>query len=193
MAKRSLAIFVLAILLATPATAHVGIGSTSGFLSGVSHPLSGLDHILAMVMIGAWASMLGSLALWLVPATFVTAMAAAGALGAFGLPMPFVELLIAGSVIGLGAMIALNVRVPIVAGMAIAALFAVAHGHAHGAEMPETAAGLAYGIGFVVATVLLHGAGIGLGIGTGRLMRPAVLRWTGAVASATGFAMLLSS
>jgi urease accessory protein len=119
-------------------------------------------------------------------------MALGGVLGMLGMPLPFLELLIAGSIIVLGALIAFNVRPPLVVGMAIAAFFAVAHGHGHGSEMPESISGLTYGLGFVLATILLHVAGIALGNGTVRFMRPAILRSAGAAASAVWFALALA-
>src|SRR5436305_10238746 len=112
MTKRSLGLFLLAVVMATPAAAHTGAGGTSGFLTGTWHPLSGVDHILAMVAIGLWASMLGGRSLWLVPASFVAAMAIGGAMGMAGVPMPFVEALIAASIVGLGGLIAFEVRLP---------------------------------------------------------------------------------
>jgi urease accessory protein len=114
-------------------------------------------------MIGVWAAMLGGRAPWLVPMSFVTVMALGGALGMFGMPLPFAEALIVASIVGLAALIAFKVRMPIAASMALAAFFAVAHGHAHGSEMPDTVSGLAYGLGFVIATAALHGAGLALG------------------------------
>ena len=159
-----LSLAATAILTPTIAFAHTGIGPTVGFSHGFLHPITGLDHVLAMVMVGMFAAQLGGRALWLVPAAFVAVMAAGGALGVAGYPLPFVEIGIALSVVTLGALVAFGVRLPTAVAMAVVALFAIFHGHAHGSEMPETAAGLTYGLGFVVATALLHMAGIGLGL-----------------------------
>src|SRR5262245_41105334 len=133
-----------ALVLPTVAFAHTGVGEASGFVHGFGHPVSGLDHILAMVMVGLFAYQLGSRALWLVPATFVLAMAAGGVLGVTGLNVPFIEMGIALSVIVLGAIVAVGVKAPVAVAMGIVGLFATFHGYAHGAEMPENAGGLAY-------------------------------------------------
>jgi urease accessory protein len=152
-------------LLPTAALAHTGLGDGHGF----THPLGGLDHLLAMTTVGLFAWQLGGRALWLVPATFVLMMAAGGALGMAGVPMPFVELGIAMSVIVLGAIVALGSKAPVVIAMGIAGLFALFHGHAHGTEMPLDASGLGYAAGFMLATALLHAGGIALGFLIGRI------------------------
>ncbi|MGH6943314.1 MAG: HupE/UreJ family protein [Geminicoccaceae bacterium] len=163
-----LALAALAALMPTAAFAHTGIGATTGFAHGFAHPLSGIDHILAMVTVGIFAWQLGGRALWLVPATFVGVMALGGALGIAGVSVPFVGLGIALSVAVLGAIVALGVQAPVAVAMGLVGLFAVFHGHAHGTEMPESAAGLAYGLGFMLATATLHVAGIGSGFLIGR-------------------------
>ncbi len=152
------------------AFAHPGHGEAAGLVHGFLHPIGGLDHVLAMVAVGLFAAHLGGRALWAVPATFVALMAAGGALGMAGLVLPHVELGIAASVVALGAAVALRqVRWPLAAAMAMVGAFAVFHGFAHGAEMPESASGLAYAAGFMAATALLHAAGIGLGFAMERL------------------------
>ncbi len=142
--------------MAGVAEAHTGVGSTIGFTHGFMHPLSGIDHMLAMVAVGLFAARLGGSALWLVPSAFVAMMAVGGFLGISGVELPFVEIGIAASVIVLGAAVALDFNLPTAAAMALVGFFALFHGHAHGAEMPETANGLTYGIGFMLATALLH-------------------------------------
>jgi urease accessory protein len=182
-----------AVLLPTAAFAHVGVGETTGFMHGFGHPVSGLDHILAMVMVGVFAYQLGGRALWLVPATFVLVMAAGGALGVAGVEIPFVEVGIALSVIVLGAIVALGVKAPVAVAMGIVGLFAIFHGHAHGAEMPEDAGGLAYAAGFMIATALLHVIGIGVGFLIGRVGEsygPIVVRSAGAAATVAGVGLL---
>jgi urease accessory protein len=162
----------LAVLLLAPslAFAHTGVGETIGFAHGFSHPLSGLDHVLAMVMVGVLALQLGGRAVWIVPATFVGVMAAGGALGMMGIAIPFVEAGIALSVLVLGAVIAFNIRAPVAAiAAAVVGLFAIFHGHAHGAEMPAAAGGMAYATGFMIATVALHIAGITMGYGLAKM------------------------
>jgi urease accessory protein len=156
-------------LIPTAAFAHPAIGDAHGFVAGFAHPLGGLDHILAMVTVGIFAWQLGGRALWLVPATFVLAMAAGGALGMAGVPVPFVEVGIAASVIVLGAVVAFARRAPVAIAVALVGVFAIFHGHAHGTEMPLDAAGGAYAAGFMLATALLHAAGIALGFAIGRI------------------------
>ena len=142
----------------------MGVGDTNGFVHGFSHPLSGLDHILAMVAVGLFATCLGGRALWLVPLTFVSVVAVAGVLGMAGAELPYVEIGIRISVIVLGTAIALQLNIPTLAAMGLVGFLAIFHGHAHGMEMPESASGFVYGVGFVCATALLLAVGIGLGL-----------------------------
>jgi urease accessory protein len=176
------------VALTGSALAHTGHGDTSGFLHGFSHPPSGLDHVLAMVAVGLYAAMLGGRALWLVPGTFVTVMALGGALGMTGYALPYTEVGIALSVIVLGLAVALRIGVPTLAAMALAGLFAIFHGHAHGAEMPQDLSGYEYAAGFLLATALLHCAGIALGLAAGSLAERGGWR----AAQAAGGAMALA-
>ena len=177
-------------LVPTVALAHPG-HATPDFLHGFLHPLGGLDHVLAMVAVGLFAVQLGGRALWLVPASFVAVMAAAGLAGMAGIEIPHVEVGIALSVLVLGAVIALRVNMPVAAAMGLVGFFAVFHGHAHGAEMPETASGLAYGVGFVVATASLHGLGIALGLVIGQTtFARRITQIGGAAAALVGVALL---
>jgi urease accessory protein len=192
LAAASLAL-IATIALPTIASAHPGHDGTSGFIHGFLHPLGGLDHILAMVAVGLFAARLGGRALWLVPASFVVTMAAAGIAGMAGLALPYVEAGIALSILVLGAAIALEATMPVAAAMGLVAFFAVFHGHAHGTEMPETMSGLAYGAGFVAATAALHALGIGLGLMIGRtseLFGRRVLQVGGGAAALAGAALL---
>lgn len=176
----------LALLPAT-AFAHTGAGAASGFAHGFLHPVGGLDHVLAMVAVGVFAAHLGGRALWLVPAAFVAMMALGGVAGAFSIPLPFVEIWIAASVLVLGLAVAFRWSLPAAAAMALVGFFAVFHGHAHGSEMPLDASGLSYGAGFLLATALLHGLGLaaGLAVGrTGKRSRLAVQAGGGAMALA---------
>lgn len=157
------ALAVTLAVAALPALAHTGEG-VGGLASGFHHPVSGLDHILAMVAVGLWGAILGAPALWLLPVAFPVAMALAGALGVIGVPLPFVEQGIAVSSIVLGGMVLFAKAPPLPVALAIVAGFAVFHGHAHGAELPESANPVAYSVGFVVATGLLHLSGIALGL-----------------------------
>lgn len=175
------------------AYAHTGVGETAGLVHGFSHPISGLDHILAMVMVGVFAFQLGGRAIWAVPATFVLVMAFGGALGIAGVNLPFVETGIALSVIVLGAVVALNMRASTAVAMGIVGLFAIFHGHAHGAEMPENAGGAAYAAGFMIATALLHAAGLGIGFLVARFgerQGAFVVRTAGGFAAVAGVGIL---
>jgi urease accessory protein len=186
-------IAVATVALPTIASAHPGHEGTPGFIHGFLHPLGGLDHILAMVAVGLFAARLGGRALWLVPASFVVTMAAAGVAGMAGFALPYVEAGIALSILVLGAAIALEMTMPVAAAMGLVAFFAVFHGHAHGAEMPETMSGLAYGAGFVAATAALHALGIGLGLFIGRageVFGRRVLQVGGTAAALAGAALL---
>jgi urease accessory protein len=183
-----------AILMPAVAFAHTGLGDASGFVHGFGHPISGLDHVLAMVMVGVFAWQLGGRALWLVPATFITVMALAGALGIAGIGVPFVEIGIAISVVVFGAIVAFDFKAPTAVAMGVVGLFAVFHGHAHGAEIPEDAGGVAYAAGFIMATALLHLAGIGAGFLIGKAgahYGSVVVRLVGGIATVAGVVLLV--
>ncbi len=157
-----LLLLALAALLAPQlAHAHVGAGGAEGLLRGIAHPLGGIDHLLAMVAVGLWAAQRGGRALWLIPTSFVLVMAAGGIAGTLGAPLPFVEQGIVVSLLVLGGLIVAAARLPLPLSAALVGLFAVFHGHAHGAEMPADVSGLAYGAGFMLAAAFLHGVGIG--------------------------------
>jgi urease accessory protein len=149
-------------LLPTAAFAHPG-HDAHGLVQGFAHPFGGFDHLIAMIAVGLYAWQLGGRALWLVPATFVAVMAAAGTLGIAGMPLPGVEIGIAASVVVLAAIVILRVKMPVAIAAALVGVFAVFHGHAHGTEMPLDASGVAFAAGFLAATALLHVAGIALG------------------------------
>jgi len=153
--------------MAGVADAHPGHGAT-GLLNGFAHPFTGLDHLAAMIAVGLLAVRIGGKALWLVPGSFLTMMAVGGAAGLLGYSIPYTEAAIAVSVAVLGAAAAFRQRMPMAFAMALAGFFAIFHGLAHGAEMPESASGLVYAIGFVSATAMLHFVGIGVGVGFGR-------------------------
>ncbi len=167
-------------------------GHSHGFTNGLAHPLTGLDHICAMVAVGLWVAQRGGRALWLVPLTFVSLMAIGSIIGMGGINVPHVEQGIAASVLTLGIFIAAAVRLPLVASMAMVGLFALFHGYAHGAEMPETIAGFAYGIGFVAATASLLLTGIALGIATRRLASAQMVRCLGGGIAACGVYLCLA-
>lgn len=165
----------------TLALAHVGAGDAHGFAHGFTHPLTGMDHVLAMVTVGILAWQLGGRAIWTVPAAFVSVMALGGALGVMGIEIPFVELGIALSVVVLGAAVALRVQAPLALAVGLVGFFAIFHGYAHGAEIPENAGGLGYGLGFMIGTTLLHVAGLGLGLAIARITDAHGRDWTRAV------------
>jgi urease accessory protein len=154
------AAFILAPALAQ---AHAQAGEASGFLTGFLHPLTGLDHIIAMVAVGLWGAQLGAPAIWMLPVTFPIVMAFGGFISLIGVPIPGVEIGIALSGVLLGAAVMIEHRPPLFIAAALVAIFAIFHGHAHGAELPPGASGLTYSIGFVIATGLLHACGIGIG------------------------------
>jgi urease accessory protein len=143
---------------------HVQEGAAAGFLTGLQHPVSGADHVLAMIAVGLWGAQLGQPAIWLLPVTFPMVMAFGGFLGLIGIPLPGVEIGIAASAIALGTMVAREARPSLVVAAVLVALFAVFHGHAHGTELPEGQSGVLYSIGFVVATGCLHATGIAIGL-----------------------------
>jgi urease accessory protein len=161
--------FAAALMAPAVALAHPGHGDHTGFASGFLHPIGGLDHILAMVTVGILAYQVGGRALWLLPTTFLAVMAAGGLLGLAGVSFYYVEPGIAASVIVLGAIVALGLKLPVAATTALVALFAVFHGYAHGIEVPLTGSTAAYGAGFIAATALLHALGIAIGMLVGRL------------------------
>jgi urease accessory protein len=171
------------ILSPTLAQAHPGLHA-DGLAAGALHPLTGLDHLLAMVAVGLWAASLGGAARWIAPAAFVGAMGVGAALGVGGVGFPGVEPLIAASVVGLGLAVAARLRVSAAAAAALVGVFALAHGHAHGVEMPAMASPLAYGLGFAAVTAGLHA----IGFGAGRL-GPALARFAGAGVALAGVAL----
>ncbi len=155
--------FIAGALLSAAAQAHSDQVSTGGFMAGYLHPLTGLDHLLAMVAVGIWGATLGVPLMWALPVAFPFMMVVGGVLAIFGLPLPFVELGVALSVLVLGAAIALRWKAPMLMAVAIVAFFGLLHGYAHGSELPGSAAPAAYAAGFVISTGLLHLAGIAFG------------------------------
>ncbi len=143
--------------------AHTGEGAVGGFISGFLHPVFGWDHVIAMVSVGLWGAFLGMPAIWVLPVVFPMVMAFGGVLGILGVPVPAVEIGIAASAIILGGSVALAARPPLWVAAIIVGIFAIFHGHAHGTELPQAANPLAYSIGFVLATGLLHLSGIAVG------------------------------
>ncbi|MBB4822642.1 urease accessory protein [Pseudomonas alcaligenes] len=156
------ALYALALFL-TPALAFAHPGhDSSGLMAGVAHPITGLDHLLAMLAVGLWAAQQQGAARWALPVTFVGTMLLGGLLGFEGLELPFMETGIAASVLALGLLVAVAVRPPMFVAAGLTALFALAHGVAHGLELPDLSSPWGYAAGFVAATAALHAAGYGL-------------------------------
>jgi urease accessory protein len=190
MAPRFLLSFMLLVLAVscpgTSAFAHAQEGVAGGFASGFSHPLTGPDHLIAMVAVGLWGAQLGQPLIWILPMTFPLVMAFGGLLALIGVPMPFVAWGVPISAIVLGLMVALHVRPPVWLAALLVAAFAIFHGHAHGGEVPDAANPLAYSIGFVLATGLLHLAGILVGLAVAWPMGVRAVRACGVVIAVLG-------
>ena len=174
------------------AFAHVGDHSPMSFTEGLLHPFGGLDHVLAMVAVGLWASQLGGRALWLLPLTFPAVMAAGAALGMSAVALPWVEIGIAGSVMVLGAAVALALRPSLAVSVPLIGAFALLHGYSHGIELPANASALSYGMGFVAATLALHAIGIAIGIAAGRIPVRFAARSAGGAIAALGVVLLVT-
>jgi urease accessory protein len=185
---RIAALAAVLVALAGPAFAHTGHGHAGGFVHGFMHPVGGLDHVLVMMAVGLYAVRLGGRALWLMPATFIAVMAFGGLLGTFRIADPFFEIGVAISVVVLGLAVALRADMPTITAIALVGLVAIFHGYAHGTEMPGDVSGYAYAAGFLLATALLHGAGIAVGFAAARFA--ALGGWR--VAQAAGGAMALA-
>jgi urease accessory protein len=177
---------IVVALRADAAFAHTQGVDAVGFVSGFGHPISGLDHVLAMVAVGLWGAQLGAPAIWLLPVAFPMAMAMGGMLGLVGVPLPGVEYGIPFSAILLGGAVMFEIRPPLGMAAMLVAVFAVCHGHAHGTELPAGQSALLYSIGFVVATGCLHGLGIGIGSIHRWRWGQRVLRAAGAVVASAG-------
>jgi urease accessory protein len=165
MKRAAVTTFVIFFVFAPAAAlAHPGHDGAGGLLNGFVHPLTGIDHVLAMIAVGVLAAGYGGRALWLVPMSFLVAMAAAGAIGMAGIPVQIVEAGIGLSVVVLGLMIAFQFKPPTLVATVVVGFFALFHGYAHGSEMPNGLAGLSFAAGFLIATALLLGAGVGIGL-----------------------------
>ena len=176
---------------AAPALAHVDPVAHGSLMAGLSHPFFGADHVLAMIAVGLWAAQIGRRALWSVPAAFVATMALGFGLAVGGVMLPFVEPAILASVVALGLLVAMAVRLDAAAAAAVVAVFALFHGHAHGGEL-GTAGAWPFAAGFIIATVLLHIAGIGIGLGVARLSHKGTLaRLFGGITAVIGAALLI--
>ena len=191
MKTRTLSLFAL-LVCSVPAIAHSGHLPANSFSGGILHPLLGLDHLLAMIAVGLWAAQLGGRSRWLVPLAFVATMFLGGLLGARGLVVPMVEQGIALTVMLLGLVIAFSLRGRAWMPATVVAVFALMHGAAHGAEIPDAGAFLPYGVGFVFTTAMLHCAGILLGEGLAALVRREAIRACGGGIAVAGLFLLVA-
>lgn len=171
---------------AATASAHVESGQAAGLLTGFAHPISGLDHVLAMIAVGLWGAQLGAPALWLLPVTFPMVMALGGMVGLLGVPLPGVELGIAASAVLLGLAVISELRPPLAAAIVLVGVFGIFHGHAHGTELPPGQSALLYSLGFVAATGALHAVGIAVGLVHDRRWGRPLLRTAGAAVAVAG-------
>lgn len=176
---------------AVPARAHEAESLAGGFFAGFSHPLSGPDHMLAMIAVGLWGAFLGRPLIFLLPAVFPAVMAIGGVLGMAGAPVPPVEVGIAFSVVILGIAVAAAWRAPVWLAVAITALFGLFHGYAHGLELPSMADPISYSLGFVVATGLLHVVGIAIGAVRSAPRGAMAVRTAGALIALAGIGFLV--
>jgi urease accessory protein len=172
-----------------PALAHTGAEHALSFTSGLMHPFTGLDHMLAMVAVGLWAGLNGGRALWLWPVAFVGVMVLGGALGMTGVAVPMAEAGILASVVVLGLLVLAAARLPAAAGAILVAAFALMHGYAHGAELPSATVAASYAAGFAAATAVLHAIGIGVAHGAGSTNGRLLVRGTGGLVAGAGVAL----
>jgi urease accessory protein len=179
----------LALLAPSAALAHTGHGETASLLAGLQHPLSGLDHVAAMLAVGLLAALKGGRALWLWPLGFICAMAGGSALGMAQLALPLVEPAIFASLVVLGLLVALAVNLPVWLGALVIAFSALFHGHAHGMEADG---GLGYLAGFVLATAALHLAGIGAVLGLRSASLQPLVRMAGGACALAGAGLALN-
>lgn len=185
-------IALMAVIATTSSYAHTGLYQPTGFWQGLSHPLTGVDHLLAMLAVGIWAMQLGGRAVWLVPASFVSVTAISAVAAMAGITLPLVEPGIVLSVLLLGLLIAAMVRLPLAIGAALVGVLATFHGAAHGMAVPVVVSGAAYAAGLVAATALLHVVGIGLGGLLARAGRLDLVRYLGGAVTLVGAHLALT-
>jgi urease accessory protein len=175
--------------LANSALAHIAVGQTDSFASGIAHPLHGTDHVLAMLAVGVWGVLAGGRAIWVWPMAFVATMLAGFTAATFSLQMPFVEPAIWSSIIILGLLVALAVEAPVWLGAAMTGLFAFFHGHVHGTEAVSGSL-IPYVAGFAVATAGLLAVGVWVGFFAERLIGKVALRAMGGLTVLGGIALI---
>ena len=189
--KAAMTSLLFLLILFEPAFAHSDAASLQGgFMSGFMHPISGLDHVVAMVAVGLWGAFLGKPAIWVLPVVFPLVMAFGGALGVAGVPIPYIETGIALSGVVLGLVVLFAVKPPMWIAAIIVGAFAIFHGHAHGTELPNAANPLIYSMGFVIGTGLLHLAGIAIGELKRLSKGEWIVRAGGAIIAAIGMGFL---
>ncbi|WP_404324853.1 HupE/UreJ family protein [Cobetia sp. UIB-001] len=184
---------LLLVMFSGAAHAHVVTDSVGGFAAGFLHPLTGLDHFTAMVAVGLWGVILGRPATWLLPVVFPMIMALGSVVGIVGLALPGIEIGIALSALVLGAFIVWRVALPLWLACLVVSVFAICHGYAHGAELPQASDPFAFAMGFMLATGSLHAAGIGVGVVAERFHQGVLLRVLGAVTALLGVYFLLEA
>lgn len=190
MRRSAIALTTLALLAISPAAfAHPGHLTGSGFATGLLHPFTGLDHLLAMLAVGLWAAQRGGRYLFVIPASFVAMMALGATAGASGIALPLVEPGILGSLLVFGLLIAFDARLPLAAGMAIIGGFALFHGYAHAVEMPSQASLAVFGSGMLLGSVMLHLVGIGLGRLSKTQLHEIALRASGGLITVAGIVL----
>jgi urease accessory protein len=187
---RLVALLFLVLCYARAAEAHVNKGEEVSFFSGFKHPISGLDHVVAMIAVGLWGAQLGAPAIWILPVAFPLVMAFGGMLGLLGVPLAGTEFGIAASAIMLGAAVMLKVRPPLTVAALLVGFFAIFHGYAHGSELPPGENGLLYSLGFVIATGCLHAVGITIGLVNRGTWGQRAVRFAGAAIALTGVVFL---
>jgi urease accessory protein len=186
--KRNLGALVatFSALITTTVQAHTLVAEATSGLAGFMHPFLGLDHLLAMLAVGLWAAQQGGSRLWQLPLAFLSMMLFGAVLGQTGMSLPSIEAGIASSLLILGLMLTFAIRLAIMPSMLMVGLFAVFHGYAHGAEMPQSLALIDYAVGFMLATAALHGLGIGLGLRARGELSQKILRISGIAIGLTG-------
>ena len=169
-----------------------GHSHAGGFISGLTHPILGFDHLLAMISVGMLSTQIGGKAIWTVPSTFVLVMLLGGILGINGVPIPFVETGIAFSVVALGLAMAAGSKIPVIYSMIFVSIFAIFHGHAHGVEMPHVANPYMYALGFATGTAGIHVAGVWVGMAADMIPKGDVVLKVGGVIIAIIGALMLA-
>jgi len=184
--QRILKALVLLLIIPSVAMAHTGVGDASGFMHGFSHPIYGVDHLLAMVAVGLWAVQIGGRATWIVPSAFVAVMIVGGVFGFSDVTIPFIESGILASILIMGILIAGAFRLPMLISVFIVGFFAMFHGYAHGAEMPVSIGAVSYSLGFALSTAIIHSVGIASGLGLRQLNFEKVARYAGGAIMLSG-------